>query len=75
MSKKPKNLCKKVKKCKFSLVIFLAEWYNFIKKYGAEKKMKFTPKYDGKFYPMSVVLRDFEKDVNDAPNKILKICV
>ena len=37
--------------------------------------MKFTPRYDGKFYPMSVVLRDFEKDVNDAPNKILKICV
>lgn len=37
--------------------------------------MRFTPEYDGEFCPMSVVLRDFERDVNNAPNKTLKICV
>ena len=37
--------------------------------------MKFTPKYDSGFLPMSVVIRDFENDVKKAENKTLKICV
>ena len=37
--------------------------------------MKFTPVYDKKFNPMSIVLRDFKKMVEKAPSKELGICV
>ena len=37
--------------------------------------MKFIPKYDKEFNPISLVLRDFRKRVNEESNKTLKICV
>ena len=37
--------------------------------------MKFVPVFDKSFNPISVVLRDFKKQVNAEANKVLKICV
>ena len=37
--------------------------------------MKFTPKFDEKFYPLSIKLREFRKQVEKAENKPIKICV
>ncbi len=37
--------------------------------------MKFTPKFDSGFNPISVVLRDYRKEVSKADKKSLKICV
>ncbi len=37
--------------------------------------MKFTPKFDAGFNPMSVMLRDFRSQVAKSENKPLKICV
>ncbi len=37
--------------------------------------MKFTPKYDEKFTPLSVVLRDYRASVKNAGAKILSVCV
>ncbi len=37
--------------------------------------MKFTPKFDKGFMPISVVLRDYKQAVAKAENKSLKICV
>ena len=37
--------------------------------------MKFIPQFDKTFNPISVVLRDFRKEVAKADNKKLKICV
>ncbi len=37
--------------------------------------MKFTPKYDEKFTPLSVVLRDYRASVKNAGAKTLSVCV
>ena len=37
--------------------------------------MKFTPKYDEKFTPVSVVLRDYRASVKNAGAKTLSVCV
>ncbi len=37
--------------------------------------MKFTPVYDKRFNPLSVVLRSFRKEVEQSENKIVRICV
>ncbi len=37
--------------------------------------MKFTPKYDARFMPMSVKLAEFKKAVEATDSKTLKICV
>ena len=37
--------------------------------------MKFTPKYDEKFTPLSVVLRDYRASVKKAGSKTLSVCV
>lgn len=37
--------------------------------------MKFTPKYDANFLPMSVKLKSFREQVKASENKPLKICV
>lgn len=37
--------------------------------------MKFTPKYDEKFTPLSVVLRDYRANVKQAGGKTLSVCV
>ncbi len=37
--------------------------------------MKFTPKFDKDFYPMSIKLKEFKKAVQDEGGKLLKICV
>ena len=37
--------------------------------------MRFIPKYDQSFKPMSVVLREYRKEVSKADKKLLKICV
>ena len=37
--------------------------------------MKFTPKYDKDFYPLSLKLKEYKEQVAKASNKTLKICV
>lgn len=37
--------------------------------------MKFIPKYDKNFYPISIKLKEFKTRVLSADNKLLKICV
>ncbi len=37
--------------------------------------MKFIPKYDQGFYPLSLKLKEFKEQVEKAPNKTLKLCV
>ena len=37
--------------------------------------MKFTPKFDQGFNPISIVLRDYKEQVAKEENKLLKICV
>ncbi|MBO5713911.1 MAG: hypothetical protein J6R83_00605, partial [Clostridia bacterium] len=37
--------------------------------------MKFTPKFDKGFNPLSIVLRDYKSQVAKEQNKLLKICV
>ena len=37
--------------------------------------MKFIPKYDKDFYPLSVKLKEFKAQVESQENKMLKICV
>ncbi len=37
--------------------------------------MKFVPKYDRNFYPLSLKLKEYKEQVSKAPNKTLKICV
>ncbi len=37
--------------------------------------MKFLPKYEKEFYPMSIKLKEFRESVKNAENKPLKICV
>ena len=37
--------------------------------------MKFTPKFDKEFKPLSIVLKDFKENVLKGEHKLLKICV
>ena len=37
--------------------------------------MKFIPKYDKDFYPLSIKLKEFKEQVEKQENKVLKICV
>ena len=37
--------------------------------------MKFTPKFDKEFLPMSIKLKEFREEVSKGPSKTLKICV
>jgi len=37
--------------------------------------MKFTPKYDKSFYPLSVKLREYKAQVEKEDNKLLRLCI
>lgn len=37
--------------------------------------MKFTPKYDKTFSPLSIKLKEFKSEVEKSSNKLLKLCV